>query len=336
MKTNRISKGLHRIHRCFSTFYHAPEFFDDIYHHLNQLHQSTDSWRSQSDDLESRVQNLESIDPEFYYRFLEKLYHDEIELKRLNKEQSIVPTIWGEPSRLHISSLASVSSCFFNTNSGNISIGDYSFAGSGVSVLAGGHDKNLFGFLRRDAELTEGCDIVIGSGVWLASGCIVLGPCRIGDDAVIAAGAVVTPGSTVPAGSIYGGIPAKEIGRVRQAEDPIYNNAVINALKRNEGILFLKGWSDKKQYPGMNGLGHFLSSREGLILTDRNKWCIHYALRSHKEAEFDLSGSFGIKHVLLKEGTGCLNISFDLPEGKAETVMFKSLTDDVELFLQIL
>jgi hypothetical protein len=164
---------------------------------------------------------------------------------------------------------------------------------------------------------------------------MLLGPCRIGNDAVIAAGAVVAPETTVPAGAIYGGVPAKEIGRIRQVEDPIYNEAVLNALKRNEGVLFLQGWSDKKQYPGMNGPGHFLSDHKGLLLTDRNTWCIHYALHGCENAEFDLSGNFGTKQILLKEGIGCITISLDLPEKRAETVMFKSLTDKAELFLQI-
>ena len=107
-----------------------------------------------------------------------------------------------------------MASCFFNTNSGNITIGDYTFAGSGVSILAGSHDQHLKGLLRRDVEITEGCDINIGKGVWLASNSTVLGPVTIGNNAVVAAGAVVVPGTVIPENTIYAGVPAKCIGKL--------------------------------------------------------------------------------------------------------------------------
>ncbi len=64
---------------------------------------------------------------------------------------------------------------------------------------------------ERKAFPSEGRDIVIGKGVWLASGCMVCGPCKIGDHAVIAEGAVILPGTEVPPGTIWGGNPAKKI-----------------------------------------------------------------------------------------------------------------------------
>lgn len=122
---------------------------------------------------------------------LQNLQVDADYIRKLNYLCSSLPTVWGEEERLHISKLAAVDVCFFNTNSGHITIGDYTFAGSGVSILAGSHDMKLTGLLRRDADMTEGCDIQIGNGVWLASNCVILGPAVIEENAVVAAGAVV-------------------------------------------------------------------------------------------------------------------------------------------------
>ncbi|NLU25163.1 MAG: acyltransferase [Clostridiales bacterium] len=179
------------------------------------------------------------------------------EMKRLRTVLSGQPCLWGDPARLHIAATAAVFPCFFNTNSGHITIGDYTFAGSDVSILAGSHDKNLTGLLRRDLPLGEGCDIVIGSGVWLASACTVLGPCTIGDNAVIAAGSLVTPGTVVPPNTVYGGNPAQEIKKLdnsggfcrtteffaaAQPEPPVADSAVGRAFERANGLLYVKGW----------------------------------------------------------------------------------------------
>ena len=98
-----------------------------------------------------------------------------------------------------------------NVMSGRIVIGSYTFVGHNVSLLTGTHDYTERNLDRYYAVPTEGRDIIIGEGVWLASNCTVLGPCRIGDHAVIAAGALVT--SDVPEKTIVAGVPAKQIGR---------------------------------------------------------------------------------------------------------------------------
>jgi acetyltransferase-like isoleucine patch superfamily enzyme len=61
--------------------------------------------------------------------------------------------------------------------------------------------------------LTEGKDITVGRGTWIASGAIVLGGVRIGENAIVAAGAIVT--RDVPDFQIVGGVPAKSIGDTR-------------------------------------------------------------------------------------------------------------------------
>lgn len=209
----------------------------------------------------------------------DRMIGDSSKLEKLNTELSIYPTIWGDKERLNISPLSAVNSCTFNTNSGNITIGDYTFAGSNVSVLAGSHDKRLKGLLRRDAELHEGCDIEIGDGVWLASNCTVLGPCTIGDNAIVAAGAVVLPKTHIPANSVYAGIPAVFKGWLNEN---VESEAILDALDREDGILFSEGWTEKReiQYDNCIIRGHWLTSNNAYICVRSKQMkllCVSYA-----------------------------------------------------------
>ena len=172
-------------------------------------HRNDDLLKNTNARIDSTLENISDVSNRI--NDLKELRVTNEYFEKLNFSLSANPTLWGPKERLHISEKAAVFTCMFNTSSGNITVGDYTFAGSGVSVLTGSHDVELTGLPRRDSEITEGNDIVIGSSVWLGSNCTILGPCKIGDNAVIAAGAVVTPGSEVEEGSIYGGVPAKKI-----------------------------------------------------------------------------------------------------------------------------
>ena len=99
----------------------------------------------------------------------------------------------------------------FNTISGYISIGDYTFTGHNVSIITGSHKYNFFLEQRMNEVSKSGGDIKIGNGVWIGSNALILGPCNIGDHAVIAAGCLVPPNSNIPAGHVVAGIPAKTI-----------------------------------------------------------------------------------------------------------------------------
>lgn len=208
--------------------------------------------------------------------FLEKMIRDTKQLENLNRELSIHKTIWGDEAKLHISTLASVSSCFFNTNSGEITIGDYTFSGSGVSILAGSHDMRLSGLMRREYELKEQCDIEIGSGVWLASNSTILGPCKIGDNAVIAAGAVVIPGTIIPENTVYAGIPAKKVKNI-DCDNSILGEPFQEALKRTEGVIFYDGWSEHLilEFEKEMLKGHWLTKTSGIIYSSK-KYCKVY------------------------------------------------------------
>lgn len=119
------------------------------------------------------------------------------------------PKIWGNKSRAHISNLSDITNALLNTQSGHISIGDYSFCGHHVMILTGSHDYTKTNKERMTKIPETGGDITIGQGVWIGSGATILGPSTIGDHAVIAAGSTVVAGTTVPAYSIYAGTPAK-------------------------------------------------------------------------------------------------------------------------------
>lgn len=119
--------------------------------------------------------------------------------------------IWGEHDKVKVSPTAHMVNTIFNTSSGIIEIGDYTFAGHNVSIITGTHDYRSLLAERQTNIPRQGHDIIIGKGVWIGSNATILGPCRIGDHAVIAAGAVVPPGMDVPSGAIVAGVPGRTL-----------------------------------------------------------------------------------------------------------------------------
>lgn len=126
-------------------------------------------------------------------------------LSRLRWQLLHQPVIYGDPARVTVDPTAKVMDALFNTFSGTITVGPYVLFGQGVSVFAASHNYRLTG-LERQAALTEGFDIVIEEGAWLASNVTVVGPCTIGAHSVVAAGSVVT--KDVPYRTLVAGNPA--------------------------------------------------------------------------------------------------------------------------------
>lgn len=103
----------------------------------------------------------------------------------------------------------------------------------GVNASIGAHSPVIIGHhvrISRDVMIeTAGLDfsngtppyahrsqpILIGNGVWIGARALVLGGVEIGEYSVVAAGAVVT--KNVPAYTIVGGVPAKPIGKLFEA-----------------------------------------------------------------------------------------------------------------------
>lgn len=112
---------------------------------------------------------------------------------------------------------------------GNISIGDGSFVGQGVSLnavdelvlgeqvlVAAGCRIMTWNHVISDRSIDldelgkESAPVRIGDGVWLGYDAIVLPGVEIGKGAVIGAGAVVT--NDVEPYTVVGGVPAKRLG----------------------------------------------------------------------------------------------------------------------------
>ncbi len=117
-------------------------------------------------------------------------------------------TVFGDEARVHIAKGAGVVNSLFNTASGHIYIGAYTFTGHNVSFITGTHDISKKNLDRMTGIPEEGRDIIIGQGVWIASNSVVLGPCTIEDDAVVAAGSVVLPSTHIGKKELYAGVPA--------------------------------------------------------------------------------------------------------------------------------
>lgn len=239
------------------------------------LRAETEKLKAETERLKTETERLKTEinihKSNWYETGFARLMEDKERLKLMNRQLSIVPVIWGDPEKLFISEKAAVNSCFFNTNSGNITIGDYTYAGSGVSVLAGSHDYEISGFLRRDAEYRKGLDIEIGKGVWLASNCTVLGPCTIEDDAVIAAGAVVVPGTHVHQGEVYAGVPAKKIKKINIIREIDKDTEKLSELiNREDGLLFYSGWTEISAFKREKNVyrGHFIEEDKGELYTN--------------------------------------------------------------------
>ena len=308
--------------KIIGAFLHAPDRFDELAERIA--------------DTNRRVDRLNEVNPVWLTWITEKLCKDEHSLGELNRELSVHRTVWGDPERLVIAPGAAVETCLFNVNSGTVRIGKYTFAGSGVSILAGSHDPELRGYLRRDAELSEGCDITVGEGVWLASGCMLLGPCEIGDNAVIAAGAVVIPGTKVPADTIWGGVPARQIGMLAErpgemAEDP----AVLRALKRENGLLFTGGWSEKKIIPGRAESCRWMEGDEAEILTDRKEAVLEYGIEGADSCGLRLKGSSEETVLTLAGTTGTAGIGLPCEEGTPEKVILQKTTPGARLWVRM-
>ncbi|MFD3275477.1 acyltransferase [Aquirufa echingensis] len=105
-------------------------------------------------------------------------------------------------------------SVYFNTRSGQISIGSNTVFGENVMVLTGKHNylSNVENIEDLHQVPLSGRDIVIGDNCYIGSGAIIIGPVKIGDFAVIGAGAVVT--KDVDSYLMVGGVPAKTVKKL--------------------------------------------------------------------------------------------------------------------------
>ena len=145
----------------------------------------------------------------------QKLSQDYLD-KRIEQVQLNHYLVYGDPQRLKLSASCVVNNALFNLSSGTICIGEDVFFGHNVSLITGTHDYKKFGKARMYDFPTEGNDIAIEEGVWIASNVTVIGPCKIGKHSVVAAGAVVK--GDIPSYQIVAGVPAKIVKAIVPAE----------------------------------------------------------------------------------------------------------------------
>lgn len=94
------------------------------------------------------------------------------------------------------------------------------------NLITIGHDTVIGGDCTLVAHVVEGPNLVtapvkIGSNVTVGLMTVIMPGCVVGDRAVIAAGAVLKKGTIVGEGEVWGGVPAKRIGkRGESAREP--------------------------------------------------------------------------------------------------------------------
>jgi maltose O-acetyltransferase len=96
---------------------------------------------------------------------------------------------------------------------GTITIGDRVGISPQVTIVTSSH--NIGHPHNRVGELTAP-PVNIEDGVWLGARCIIMPGVTVHQGAVVAAGAVVT--KDVPANTIVGGVPARVIRKISEAE----------------------------------------------------------------------------------------------------------------------
>ena len=329
---------LGKIVRILSSFVKAPKLFDALFDaarqsdlRLKDMQQALNAQTVRIAAIEKRLYPIENADSTFVDQFISGLQRNQDGMVMLNRSLSSCPTVWGPPDRLHISPDASVHSCFFNTNSGHITVGPFTFSGSHVSLLAGSHDPVLTGAVRRDADYQEGFDITIGSGVWLASGCTVLGPCTVGDNAVIAAGAVVVPGTNVPPGTVYGGVPARLIRKLNLS-DQAERKAIAEGLERNNGFLFVSGWSQRLS-GYLPSLVYKLLAPEAVVCTNRTRAKLSYCLVGNSPVVLTFVSPAAEENLLLDGEKGEIELAWSGEQGQLITLSFRRQSGEGDVFL---
>ena len=98
--------------------------------------------------------------------------------------------------------------CEFNIRKG-IKIGNDTLIASGCKFIDHDHGIELGDLMRIQSGPEK--EIAIANNVWLGCNVIVLKGIEVGEGAIVAAGAVVT--KSIPENEIWGGVPAKKIGK---------------------------------------------------------------------------------------------------------------------------
>ena len=232
-----------------------------------------------------------------YENIKNQILRDAKFLSELKTELGKYYSVWGDQSRIHFGKSVSAVNTLFNTASGEIYLGDYTFTGHNVSIITGSHDINVIGQERENAILSDR-DIHIGNGVWIGSNSVILGPCLIEDNAVIAAGTVILPNTLVEANSLYAGVPGKLKKQIRQIDSKLeylygfhetesINDEFFGRWGRTELCrIAINGLKKEKEYTL-----RFMSAIDGI--TGKLRYC-------GREEQFSLIKGINEIHISLK------------------------------------
>lgn len=318
MRGDRMS----RIRSMIGLLLHGAARMDGLAQRVDQVTHRVGETQNTLARMEGQIAEISGAEESFSRRIAQRICRDRDTLTELKAALSRCPVIWGDPERLHIAETAEVGSCFFQTASGTIHVGEYTFAGPGVSLLADEHDPAMKGLPRMEAGQTEGCDIRIGCGVWLGGGCTILGPCEVGDHAVILAGSVVMPGTVIPAGEVWGGVPAVQSGRIDSpGEEEPGQKKLLESVDRLGGMLFLSGWS--AAFRGRwKAPARRLVREEGRMLVRGKKWILEYQKEQHRHCELRITGPEGEQTLILTETEGEAMLDLPVAEREAGEISF--------------
>jgi acetyltransferase-like isoleucine patch superfamily enzyme len=100
--------------------------------------------------------------------------------------------------------------CNIRAGGGQITIGDNVLMANGVSIIATNHGMEPGTPMINQPSRTDIKDVFVGSDVWIGAHAVLLPGCRVESGSIVAAGAVVT--GVVPENTIFGGVPARQIG----------------------------------------------------------------------------------------------------------------------------
>lgn len=118
-------------------------------------------------------------------------------------------TFW-YPYRVHIGNNVTLNEWVYVGGFGGLEIGNHVRIGHRTSIITSDHS-----FDELDTPIHKqpliGSKVVIEDDVWIGCNVTILKGVTIGRGAIVAAGAVVN--KDIPANTIYGGVPAKQIGK---------------------------------------------------------------------------------------------------------------------------
>ena len=179
--------------------------------------------------LDFIIMNQRDARPRWYVRLLAPLYQQR---GRGSKIYQSVRLDTPPYRRLSLGKQSVIESyCCINNAVGDIVIGDYTRIGIHCTVIGpvtiGSHVNLAQGIVvtalnhnfedvakRIDEQGVSTKRVVIGDDVWIGANAVILPGVTIGNHCVVAAGAVVT--KDVADNSIVGGVPAREIKRIKE------------------------------------------------------------------------------------------------------------------------